>query len=282
MKKSFTTVILSLVVFLAFDLNAQIRTPAPSPSAKVEQMVGLTNVTVEYSRPGVKGRTIFAENGLVPFGKVWRTGANSATKITFGDDVTIEGKDLAKGSYAILTKPGASSWDVHFYTYESGNFGTYLEKEPNLVVTVKPETFPVAVENFLVTIGNLKEDGADIWFLWDKTSVPIKLGVHTDKMVMASIDKVMNGPSDGDYYAAGLYYYNSGRDKTKALEYVQKATHVDEPRFWQLRWEAEILHALGKTKEAIAVAKKSMELAETAGNNDYVKINKDNIAKWGM
>lgn len=259
----------------------QIRTPAASPSAKFEQAVGLTNITVEYSRPGVKGRTIFGD--LVPFDKVWRTGANQATKITFSDDVTVEGKALSAGSYAILTKPGKMSWDVHFYKHESGNWSSYVEKTPDAVVTVKPIEVPaITVENFFITFANLKSDGALLELIWNHTIVPINIGVETHSKVMAAIDKTLAGPTVGDYYNAGAYLHDSGQDLEKALMYVQKATSGDSPRFWQVRKESLILADLGRKAEAIAAAKKSLKLATAAGNDDYVKMNTDSIKKWSM
>lgn len=282
MKNLFTVAVLVFTAFFALDLNGQIRTPAPSPSAKMTQMVGLTEVTIEYSRPGVKGRDVFSADGLVPFGKLWRTGANQATKISFSEDVTVEGQALEAGAYAILTVPDATSWEVQFHKHESTNFGSYRDKTPAASVNVTPQTLPISVENFFITVANLESDGADLEIIWDNVLVPIKLGLHTDKAVMANIERIMAGPSANDYYAAGIYMYNSGKDKNKALEYVQKATSQGEPKFWQKKWEAEILASLGRTKEAIEVAQHSLELAEKAGNDDYIKMNKDNIAKWNM
>lgn len=274
------TCIFTMCILGISALQAQISTPQPSPSASFTQMVGLTTVSAEYSRPGVKGRTIFAENGLVPFGKVWRTGANSATKLSFSDDVKLEGKALKAGSYAVLTKPGAASWDVHFYAYESGNFGSYLEKTPDVVVTVTPQQLPFTVENFFITVGNLHNNGADLQLVWSNVVVPIKLSVPTQEKAMATIEKTLAGPTTGDYYAAGAYLFAEGKDLEKALMYVQKATSNDKPAFWQVRTEAEIMAAMGKYKEAIKVAEHSKKLAMDAKNMDYVKINTDNIKKW--
>ena len=282
MKNLITISALLLATFLTSDLTSQIRTPAPSPSASLTQTVGLTEITVEYSRPGVKGRKVFATDGLVPFGKVWRTGANQATKISFDKDVTIEGQDVKAGSYAIFTKPGASSWDVMFFEHTTASAGGYGEATPVVTATVTPQTLPFSVESFFITFANLKNDGAELEIIWDNVLVPVKIGVHTDKAVMANIERVMAGPSANDYYAAGVYMFNAGKDANKALQYVQKATKQGEPRFWQVRWEAEILAALGRKKEAIKTAQLSKELAEKAGNQDYVKINTDNIAKWKM
>jgi len=274
-----TTVLVMLLA--AATVSGQIATPAPSPAAMFKQTVGLTEVTVEYSRPAVRERTIFGD--LVPYGELWRTGANRATKITFSDDVTIEGEALSAGSYAILTTPGENSWGVHFHAYEGGNWGSYREKEAAVTATVTPVTIPgIKVENFFITVADLKSDGGTLEFVWDQLLVPVKIGVHTDKTVMANIENVLAGPSAGDYFAAGTYLHESGKDLNKALTYVQKATNVDNPRFWQVRREALILADLGRKAEAIAAAKKSLELATTAGNSDYVRLNEKSLKEWSM
>lgn len=258
----------------------QIETPAPSPSASFSQDVGLIEISGEYSRPGVKDRAIFGD--LVPYDNLWRTGANAATKISFSGDVTVEGQSLKAGSYAVLTKPGMATWDVNFYAYESGSFGSYVEKEPTLSVTVTPVEIPVKIERFLITVADMHDNGAVLEFLWANTLVPVQIGVSTDAAVMASIDRVLSGPTAGDYYTAGSYLHNSGKDLEKALMYVQKATHGESPKFWQVRQESLILAKLGRKAEAIAAAKKSLELAKTAGNDDYVRMNEKSIKEWSM
>lgn len=151
---------------------------APSPSCTTTQKVGLTDVTVEYSRPGKKDRTIYATDGLVPFGKVWRAGANAATKITFSDDVKIEGNDLGAGSYAITTVPTATTWTVNFYPYEATGWTTYRDKDPVVSVTVNSQQMDVSVESFLIDIGNLRDYSATITLVWDNTFVPINFTVN--------------------------------------------------------------------------------------------------------
>ncbi len=281
MKKNLLLLPILLLIGIV-ALQAQITTPAASPSAKVTQMVGLTEVTIEYSRPSMKGRTIFAADGLVPFDAVWRTGANSATKITFSDAVTIEDNELPAGSYAILTKPGATSWAVHFYNWGSSNFGSYLEEDPNLVVNTTPVTMDATLETFTINIDGLKNDGATLQFAWENTVVPVSIGVMTDKAVMASIESVMSGPSQNDYYNAASYYHDAGKDLKQALKWVNMATAGDNPRFWQVRKKALILADLGMKKEAIEAAKQSLELAKTAGNMDYVRMNEKSLKEWMM
>ena len=170
----FSFLIASLVAIGSIDAQGD---RAPSPSAKLVQKVGLTDVTIEYSRPGMKGRTIFAADGLVPFGKMWRTGANSATKITFSDAVKINGKELAAGSYAILTKPNATSWEFYFYPYEATRWSTYTEATPALTTSATASTLSNSVETFLITIDDLKDYSANFIFRWEKTVVSLPFTV---------------------------------------------------------------------------------------------------------
>lgn len=259
--------------------NAQIQTPAPSPTAEVKTRVGLTDVTLLYSRPSMKGRTIFAADGLVPFGSVWRTGANSATKLSFSDDVKLGGQALKAGDYALLTKPGANEWTVMLFPYESTNWAGYPEKTPAATFTVKPEKLGNSVESFTMDINNYSNDGAHIELMWDMTKVSLPLAVEVDGKVMAAIDRMMAGPSANDLYAAASYMHDTGKDLNKALEYIQKANAMS-PQFWTLRRESLILADMGKKADAINVAKKSLEMAEKAKNDDYVRMNKASIAEW--
>lgn len=275
-------VLLSLVA-LAFTslLNAQVKTPASSPSSKLEQQVGLTDVSIEYSRPGMKGRKIFGD--LVPFGKLWRTGANANTKITFSDDVTIDGKELKKGSYAIYTKPNKDSWEVIFYN-DTNNWGTPRKWDASkvaLTTTAKVVPMPVKIETFTITIDDITNNSAAIGMLWENAYVGVTFTTPTDKGVEASITKIMNGPSPNDYYAAAVYYLTEGKDINKAKTWINKAVDMtkEQPRFWYLRQQSLILAKAGDKKGAIKAAKGSLAGAEKAGNADYVKMNKEFLAK---
>lgn len=270
--------LLGLVTILS--LNAQITTPAASPSCKIEQKVGLTEIKIDYSRPSAKGRKIFGSDGVVSFGNFWRTGANNVTKISFSEDVTVEGVALKKGDYGLLTKPGQSSWVVNFYKFDGTNWSAYIEKTPDVSVTVVPNMSGNFVETFTMDIANIETSKATLVISWEKTMVPVQIGVEVDKVVMASIEKVMAGPSSNDYYNAASYYHDSGRDLEQALEWVRKATKVPNPKFWQVRKESLILADLGRYKEAIEAAKLSKELASAAGNDEYVKMNDVSIAEW--
>lgn len=278
MKKVLASITLFLVCLPTF---AQVKTPQASPKASVTQTVGLTEVVIDYSRPSAKGRTIFGD--LVTFGKLWRTGANQNSMVTFSDDVVIDGKTLKKGKYAIFTTPKADSWEVFFYTDTQnwGNPENWDESKVALKTSVKPETLNRNVETFTIAINNLDNNFAHLEISWEKTIVAVKFEVPTNKTAMASIEKALNGPSKEDYYAAGTYFFQSNGDVKKALEYVNKALDMStEKPFWQLRQKSLIQAKLGDKKGAIETAKASLTAAEAAKNNDYVKMNKESIAEW--
>ena len=267
---------------MSLALNAQITTPQPSPASKIEQKVGLTDVTIEYSRPSMKGRTIFGD--LVPFDKMWRFGANKNTTITFSDDVKVGENEIKAGSYAIFAKPSQTSWEIYFYS-DTNNWGTPREwDDAKVAATVTAETndIPFDVETFTLDVNNLTNNGATLDIIWEKTYLAVPFTVPTGKAVEASIDKVMSGPGAGDYYSAAVYYLQEGKDINKAKMWIDKAIDLtkDQPRFWYLRQQSLIHAKAGDVKGAIEAAKKSMAGAEAAGNADYVKMNKESIAKW--
>lgn len=269
-----------LAITLAFAAQAQIRTPAPSPSCELKQTVGLTDVTINYSRPSAKGRTIFGAGGVVPFDEMWRLGANQATKINFADAVTIGGQELKAGAYAVLAMPTAREWKIMFYTYEGGNWGSYVEKTPAATAVAPVTNLTAAVETFTIGIGNLNMNSATIDFSWGNTLVSLPIKVEVDKRVMADIDRVMNGPSANDYYAAASYLHDTQKNLQQALEYITKANSMGEPRYWMVRREALIKADLGMYAEAIKAAIRSSELAEAAEDMNYVRMNKASIESW--
>lgn len=278
MKKLFLSV---MAIAMSFALNAQIQTPAPSPAAKIEQTVGLTNVTIEYSRPSMRGRVIFGD--LVPYGKIWRTGANMRTKVTFSDDVTVGGTTLKAGSYAILTIPQENQWEVIFYTeYQAGGAPATLD-ESKVAARVMADVIPMPmnIETFTISIDDLTSNSAVIGMLWEKAYVGVEFKVPTDEKVTANIERVMSGPGFNDYYGAAAYYLAEGKDIAQAKKWIDKAMSMNEnPRFWQLRQQSLIYAAAGDKKGAIELAKKSLAAAEEAGNADYVKMNKDSLKEW--
>ena len=271
---------LLMIVGAISTSNAQIKTPQPSPSAKMEQVVGLTNVTLEYSRAAMRGRTIFGD--LVPYGQVWRTGANANTKITFDTNVTIAGQELKKGTYAVYTIPNEKSWDVIFYS-DSNNWGTpqkWDDTKAAVKTTIEVYEMPMKIESFTMTFDDLATGSAVLGILWENVYVGVKFEVPTDIITSKSIETVMAGPSGNDYFQAATYYHTEGKDLKQALAWMQKATAGENPPFWYLRRMSLIQADLGDKKGAIATAQKSLAAAENAKNDDYVKMNKESIAAW--
>lgn len=278
------TNLIALSLLVAFGATAQISTPAPSPAGSVSSTVGLTDVTIDYYRPGVKGRTIFGEGSdvLVPYGEIWRTGANAGTIITLSTDAKIGGKDVKAGEYQIVSKPGADSWDVMLITEMiGGNMSNYKEESVAAKVSVKPMKTASSVERMTFQIANISEDNtkADIQFSWAGVMLNIPIEVSFHEAIMKDIAaKTQVNP--GNYVAAATYYMNTGENLEQALEWMNMYLAVGENsnQFWNVHAKAQILAKLGKKKEAIATAKESMETAKASGNDfGYVKRNQDLI-----
>jgi tetratricopeptide (TPR) repeat protein len=276
-----TTTLLAAVCFAFLGTaNAQLA-PQLSPAAKIEQRVGLTDISVKYSRPSKRDRVIFGD--VVPFGEVWRTGANENTVITFSDDVTFGKDSLKAGTYALYTKPTKASWDIIFYKDYSnwGNPEEWNENNVALRITTKPATLTKAVETFTISIDDLeKTSGGKLTLTWDKTQVVVPFNVPTDTKVMKNIDKVMGGPSANEYFAAAQYYYTNKKDMKQALEWVNKAADMNPEAFWILRVKAQIQAETGDKAAAIETAKTAKALAEKADNKDYVKMLDESIKEW--
>lgn len=263
-----------LLVAMISSATAQINMPAPSPASTVTQKVGLAEITVSYSRPSAKGRKIFGE--LVPFDKIWRTGANAPTKVTFSDSVTVEGTKLAPGEYALYTIPGASEWTIIFGKNPKVQAGDYKDDQQAAKFKVKSNKTASALETFTINFTDLTPTTANLELSWENTSVKFKLENQVDHKVMAEIkQKTENAMT---YFQAASYYYETNRDMKQALEWVNKAT-ANNPTFWQLHLKAKIQSKLGDCKGATETAQKSTELAKTAKNDEYVKMNEKLIAE---
>ena len=270
-----------MMVLATFVLQAQIKTPQPSPASKIDQVIGLTEVSVAYSRPAMRGRAIFGD--LVPYGKLWRTGANLRTKFTTSTDITVQGAALKKGTYGILSVPNADSWDIIFYTDASGGGAPQEldESKVALKVQAKPENTGYDMENFTIAFGDLADGSTGtMYIIWEKTRISLKIGTPSNEMAMESIEKVMNGPSANDYFAAAGFYHSTGQDLNKALEWSSKAVEMRPEAFWMSRQKSLIQADLGDKKGAVETAKVSLAAAEKAGNQDYVKMNQESIAEW--
>jgi hypothetical protein len=275
-------ILIALALIIApFVSEAQVKTPQASPKGYIKQTVGLTDVEVTYSRPGARGRAVFGN--LVPFGKLWRTGANENTIINFGDDVVIDGKTLKKGKYAIYTIPKIESWEVIFYL-STDNWGlpeNWSDAYVALRTTVKENALPTPVETFTIGINGLDPNFGYLEMSWENSHVALKFEVPTAKMATASIEKTLAGPTANDYFAAAQYLFQSNGNIDTARTYVDKSLDMstDKPYFI-LRLKSLIQAKQGDKKGAVETAKASLAAAETANNQDYVKMNKDSIAEW--
>ncbi|MDG1063149.1 MAG: DUF2911 domain-containing protein [Flavobacteriaceae bacterium] len=261
--------------------NAQILTPAASPEQTILQKVGLTDVTVNYSRPSMRGRAIFGD--LVAFDALWRTGANKNTTITFSDAVVIGGGELAAGTYAIYTKPSEKTWEVYFYT-DTENWGNPANWETEKVAArlkITPQPINNAVETFTISFDQLTDDSVMLSLFWEHTYVAVPITFMTDKQVMASIEQTFSGPSAADYYNAAVYYLNADNDMALAKEWIDKAIEMrTSPAFWYHRQQALIYAKAGDKKGALKAANLSRDLAAAAGNKDYVAMNEKSIKEW--
>ncbi|MBK0368991.1 DUF2911 domain-containing protein [Flavobacterium agrisoli] len=276
--------LIALAIVLApIMANSQIKTPAASPKGIVKQTVGLTDVEVVYSRPSARGRAVFGN--LVPFGKLWRTGANENTIISFSDDVVIDGKTLKEGKYALYTVPRIESWDIIFYK-TTDNWGLpekYDEQKIALKATVKEEALSKAVETFTIGINNLDPNSnyGHLDISWENSSVSLKFEVPTSKTATESIERVLAGPTANDYFSAAQYLYQTKGDINKAREYIDKSLDMSkEQPFFYNRLKSLIQARQGDKTGAIETAKISLAASEAAGNQDYVKMNRDSIAEW--
>ncbi len=269
-----------LIILLAIGLmaNAQVQTPQPSPAASVSTVVGLTDVRIDYSRPSLKGRKIFGEKDVMyPHGTIWRTGANSGTKITFSDDVKVEGIAVSKGEYLIFTWPGATEWTVSLYKDIAlgGNTGGYDKTKEAANFKVKSEKLTSAVETLTINIGDIAADNktAKVQIAWESTSVKFTIAVDFDAKVMKSIEAATK-VSPNSYLSAAVYYLENGKDIKQALEWINKAAEAN-PAFWVLYQKARIQKAAGDKAGALATSKTSWEGAKTANNRDYQTMNEE-------
>lgn len=270
MKKFF--LFAALAAFFSFAEAQQLKTPAASPLQTVKQEFGLSSVELSYSRPAMKGRRIFGD--LVPYGKVWRTGANAATTITFGADVTFGGKKVPAGKYGLLTIPNSYEWTV-ILTKQLNVTSPAAYKEDQDVARVKISTtdLPFPLESFLITFDNVLASSMNMIIGWDQTVVIIPITTDVNTKVNAQIES-LEGKEDFPYFAAASFYLENGKDLNKALTWFTKATEKDPDAFWVWYQKAQCLARLGKKNEAIAASKKSAELAVKAQSDDYVALNK--------
>jgi hypothetical protein len=260
-----------LASMLLATSQAQIKTPAPSPTQTVKQDFGLSSIELSYSRPGIKKRTLYTD--LAPAGKVWRTGANSATTITFGDEVSINGTKVPAGKYGILSIPDKKSWIIIITKQTDVTSPADYKQDQDVVrIPVAVTKTKSAVESFTIQFANLKNTSLDLQIAWDKSAVSFPITADIDQRVMSSIESAMKGDKP-PYFQAAVYYMDNGKDLNQALAWFNKAVEAQPDAFYiQYQW-AQCLAKLGKKTEAKAAAERSRELSLKAKNNDYVAMN---------
>jgi hypothetical protein len=278
-KKTFTAFAFAALLALGAPAFAQqIKTPAPSPMQTVKQAFGLGDITVEYSRPLARGRVIFGD--VVPYGQVWRTGANATTKVTFSEDVMVEGKAVKAGTYGLYTIPGADSWSIMLYKdlTLNGNVADYKAENELVRVSVKPQAAGRTVQSFTIGIDDVASSSANLQIMWEKTLVPVKITSDIDSRVMKSIETAMKPDDTRPYFQAANYYYENDKDLPKALEWADKAI-AQNKAFYIVHLKAKIQMKMKDYAGAIKTAEESKALAQIAKNDDYVRMNDKIIAQ---
>jgi hypothetical protein len=273
-KKLSTGIVAALLIVSSH--GQQLNTPQPSPNSSVKQSFALSNIEISYSRPGVRGRKIFGD--LVPYGKVWRTGANNATTVTFGEEVTVGNTKVPAGKYGLLTIPDASSWTI-ILSKQTNVTSPSDYKQDQDVVRVKADVIPMpfSIETFTISVDYVKANSCVIGILWDNVYVGLPVKADVDGRVMKQINDAME-KDNRPYFASAMYYMDNGKDLNKALEWLNKAEAQNPDAFWVVHQKANCLAKLGKKQEAIAAATKSKEIAQKAGSSDYVALNEKLIA----
>ncbi|MBA2610555.1 MAG: DUF2911 domain-containing protein [Bacteroidetes bacterium] len=255
----------------ATNIDAQqLKVPAPSPLQTVKQAFALSDITIEYSRPSAKGRIVFGD--VVPFGKVWRTGANGSTKITFGDDVKVEGNDVKAGTYALYTIPNKDSWEIMLYKDLTlgGNVADYKKENEVLHFVVKPTIMnDDKVETFTVDFSDITATTVKIELVWEKTRVPINVVADIDTKIMKTIDATIVKDSR-PYFQAASYYYDNDKDLKLANEWTDKAFAANPKAYWVLMLKAKIQVKLKDSKGAVATAQKALALATEDKDDSYI------------
>jgi hypothetical protein len=255
----------------------QLNTPAPSPSQTIKQEFALSSVELSYSRPAMKGRKVFGD--LVPFGKVWRTGANGPTTITFGDEVMIDGKKVPAGQYGLLAIPDKDNWTIVITKQlDVTSPGAYKAENDIARATVKATTLKDQVESFTMQFANVKPNSCELQIMWENTAVALPISTDIDSKIMAQIGDAMN-KDNRPYFESAYYYMSNGKDLNQALVWFDKAAAQNPDAFWIQHQRANCLAKLGKKEDAKAAAQKSITLAKAAGNDDYVRLNEKLLAQ---
>jgi hypothetical protein len=260
--------------------GSQLEFPQASPTADLKQRIGLTDIEVVYSRPSAKGRVMLG--GINPYGAVWRTGANSATRITFSTAVTLQGTHVDAGTYELFTIPGADEWTVILQkpTQQWGAY-SYDQKNDVVRVTARPVALAAPVETFTIDFNDIHGESANLDFCWEKTRVPVALSVDVVGTVVPQLDAAMAGPGRKPYMQAAMFYADHNLDLDKALGWINTAIAEQPDAFYLTYQKARIQAKKGDKAGALATAQQSLDLASkgTAPENlEYVRLDKALIA----
>jgi hypothetical protein len=279
MKKFF----LLAATICSLNAFAQINMPQPSTTQKITQAFGMGSIELTYSRPNINGRSLLKENSdLAPLNKLWRTGANAATRLKFTDNVTIGGKRLDTGSYVLYTIPGKDTWEV-ILNKGLTNWGTdgYKEAEDVVRFKVKADKATGNTETFTMQFANIAFESCDLNIIWGGTSVRIPISTNVKDRLRAQVEKALSAEkvNPNAYFPAANFYYEWDKDMTKALNAATKATEVNQNGFWIYLLKAKIQRDMGDKVGAKASAEKCIELATTAKNDEYVKLGSELIKK---
>lgn len=266
-----------LCLFSIQSLAQDLRIPQPSTAQKIEQDFGLGQITISYSRPNAKGRKVF--DGMEPYGLVWRTGANNATKIKLTDTFNVEGHSLPPGEYGFFTIPGAKEWTIIFNSV-ANQWGAYSYDSTKDVLRfkVKPGVLDKKTETFTIQFVNTTNERCELQLLWENTVVPIHWQTDADARVMANIDRAMMAERK-PYYFAAIYYYNHDKDMNKALAWINEFEKAQPQADNAKYWKARILLKKGDKQAAIATAKEGIKLATDSADPEYLRLNKEVLAE---
>lgn len=255
--------------------------PSASQHAVVKQRVGLTDVEIDYSRPNKNNREIFG--GLVPFDKMWRTGANDPTRIKFSGAVKLGEKDVPAGEYLVYTIPGANEWTIILSKdLKAESVADYKQEADVARITAKPTVLATPVETFTIGLEDLRANSANFYLEWDKARVPVKLTTDDVEQVMTQIEAAVKGSKGLDprfYYSAAAFYYDQNKDLPQALKWVDLAIEKNPKAYFMFYRKAQIQAKLGNKQEAIAAAEKSTELlrAQPAPDESAIRNNQQLI-----